>query len=405
MSPLRLLHWCLVGAYLLAPPTAVLWAARRARRTGRATAIVGVGFSAMSGMAIGIGLTAIYAAVGGAAMPVGQAALAGYFAVALIVLLKAFDAAVTAGASRAVGARGRGARRVIVQAGRVALLLGVGLPWVMAAVMVYRPKVLPGDDPFGQVGFDFEAVSFRAADGVELAGWWLPCQSGPSDRTVVVCHGLGAGKSNQLILAAAFAAEGFNALIFDFRGHGASGGQLSSFGNAERRDVRAAVDWARSNRPAESARLYGAGVSMGAAALLAAAADDERVEAVVAFSSFDRLDALAGDVARRTFSPPFDRYMAAAVVPLASLHAGTDLASFAPAEAIGRLWPRPVLVVHGGRDEVIPFARGRALYRAAAFPRQKLWLPAAGHDSTISDPGAVRAAREFLRTAERVPAI
>ena len=404
------LHLLLIGAYLVAPAALLVSAARRRRRPGAAWTAVR---TFVAGGAIGAGLTGVYAVAGGAPFPPGQALLAGYFAVGLLVLLGAFDAVVANGASWAVGYRrsaGRAGRRsrwrgAAVQVARLVALGAFGLPWVLGAVMAYRPKVLPADDPASQLGFRYDAVTLRASDGVELAGWWLPCQSGASDRTVVVCHGLGAGKSNQLVLAGAFAFDGYNALIFDFRAHGGSGGQVSSFGDLERRDVRAAVDWATANRPDAAAHVFGAGVSMGAAALVAEAGDDPRVEAVALFSTFDTLPDLAGVVAGQMFVRPVDRWMAALVLPVASMHAGADLSAFAPAESIARLWPRPVLVIHGGRDRVIPFRLGRRLYDAASFPRESLWLPGADHDSTITDPRAVRAAREFFRTAERVPGV
>ena len=410
MDVYRALHLLLIGAYLVAPAALLVSAARRRRRPGAAWA---AGRTVLAGLAIGAGLTAVYAVAGRAPFPPGQALLAGYFAVGLLAILGAFDAGVAGAASWAVGHRrhaGRDGRPsrwrgAAVQVSRLAALATLGLPWVLGAVMAYRPKVLPADDPAAQLGFRFEPVSFRAADGVELSGWWLPSQSGASDRTVVVCHGLGAGKSNQLILAGALALDGFNALIFDFRAHGGSGGQVSSFGDLERRDVRAAVDWAKAHRPGEAVHVYGAGVSMGAAALVSAAADDPRVEAVALFSTYDSLPGLARVVAGQMFSRPVDRWMAALVLPIASAHAGADLSAFAPAESIGRLWPRPVLVIHGGRDQVIPFRLGRRLFDAASFPRESLWLPGADHDTTITDPRAVRAARDFFGSAERVPAI
>ena len=58
-----------------------------------------------------------------------------------------------------------------------------------------------------------------------------------SDRTVIVCHGLASNKSNHLLLARELVPHGYNVLIFDFRAHGESDGQLTSLGDLERRDV------------------------------------------------------------------------------------------------------------------------------------------------------------------------
>ena len=411
---LRLMHWTLIAAYLLAPPAAVLLAAVRSRRVGRVGPLLHLLVTALTGLVLGAGLTAIYARVGRAPFPAGQALLAGYFGVALLVLMRGFDAAVTAAARWGVGrlrkdrAKSLGRAGVAgVQLARLLALVGVGLPWVMGAVMVYRPKVLPADDPQAQLGMAYQPVTFRSSDGVELAGWWIPSQSGSSERTVIVCHGLGAGKSNQLILAGVMATGDFNALIFDFRAHGSSGGQLSSFGDLEKRDVLAAVRWTLANRPAQAKHLYGLGVSMGGAALIGAATDPagRPIEAVAVFSTYDRLSAMARDVPGQMFYKPFAGYFAAVALPVMSLHTGADLADFAPADQVGKLWPRPVFVLHGAHDEIIPLRRGRALYDAASFPRQHLWVQMADHDGVVNDPAAVRAVRAFFLNARAKPLI
>src|SRR5438093_969755 len=59
---------------------------------------------------------------------------------------------------------------------RGTVLVAVGLPYGMASVMIYRPKVLPLDDPRTQLGFDFQRVEFVTSDGIKIAGWWIPAQ-------------------------------------------------------------------------------------------------------------------------------------------------------------------------------------------------------------------------------------
>ena len=409
MTFFRAAHWVLIAAYLLAPPAAAVWAAGRARRGDKRSAVSFI-LRATTAAVLGFGLAEIYALVGNAPLPVGQALLASYFALALLVLLKSFDGGAIWALRRLLVGRAKPTRlRLIgVQVFRLAALLLLGLPWVLAAVMVYRPKVLPVDDPQSQLGMAFQPVSFRASDGTELAGWWIPSQSGPTDRTVIVCHGLGAGKSNQLVLAGVMAAGGFNALIFDFRAHGGSGGQLSSFGDLEKRDVLAAVKWTEANRAKQSKHLYGLGISMGGAALIEAAADPagRGIEAVAVFSTFDRLPAMADEVTAGLFRPAvLSRLIARETVFFASLHVGANLFDFAPADAAPHLWPRPLFVLHGTGDKVIPFRRGQALYRAASFNRRHLWVRGADHDGLVNDPDAVRAVRQFFLTAKERPVI
>ncbi len=59
--------------------------------------------------------------------------------------------------------------------------------------------------------------------------------------------------------------------------------------------------------------------------------------------------------------------------------AGFPASIVAPAEAVPRLSPRPLLIIHGEEDTHTPLLHARALYAAAAEPRD-LWLvPNAGH--------------------------
>ena len=110
--------------------------------------------------------------------------LASYFAISLLLILRLFDTLL----QRAVAAmpcinRIRKSRpsvfdpyRLLAGLFRLAILFGLGLPYVMATVLTYRPKVDLRDDPKSQLGFNFEDVSFHAIDGTVLSGWWIPAE-------------------------------------------------------------------------------------------------------------------------------------------------------------------------------------------------------------------------------------
>lgn len=122
-------------------------------------------------------------------------------------------------------------------------------------------------------------VTFRATDGVVLKGWLLhgSIKAGP----VVVCHDLGESKTAVMNLAIALNKAGLTVLAFDFRGHGASGGDGSTLGLNEVRDVLGAVDFVASlpKRDVDAGKIgvYGAGMGAHAAALAAAERPSLRV--------------------------------------------------------------------------------------------------------------------------------
>ena len=117
-----------------------------------------------------------------------------------------------------------------------------------------------------------EDVTFKSTDGVTLRGWLL--RGAPKAGPVVVCHDLGESKTAVMNIAIALNEAGLTVLAFDFRGHGASGGDGSTLGLNEVRDVLGAVDFVASlpkgDVDAGRIGIYGAGMGAHAGALAAA---------------------------------------------------------------------------------------------------------------------------------------
>lgn len=454
---MRLLHLLLTALYIALPVLAALLAGVTARRQKSGRPLVAFGITCVSATLIAAALCYFYVTATASTISVAQVARTCYLLAGVMALLKGLSWLLKEGAERvwrvhpgqSVGRpRGAGwvARAAAGNLTRAVVLFAVGLPYIMAVGMVYRPKVVGGDTPRQLIGAAHEPFWFDSTDGVRLAGWWIPARPPLPGRaaaaepdwgrkTVVLCHGLGANKANQLALARDLVLNGYNILSFDFRAHGESGGQLCSFGDRERFDVLGAVRWVRANRPAQSQRLFGLGVSMGGAALLAAAADPtaegRAIDAVAVFSTYDRFATLAHDVTGKYMVPPLAWLVRHVGVPVAGAHVGADLAAFSPAAAADRLAPRPLMVVHGRGDHVIPFATGVRLFDRAPHPKVRMWVgelsadeggyvlrtnakygpavdangrptfnppkgPAADHNNVLYDDDAVKAVRMFF---------
>jgi fermentation-respiration switch protein FrsA (DUF1100 family) len=403
---LLVLHWILVATYCILPAAAIGWAV--VRRGGRWRGLMTTFTAAII---LSMVLNFIYAqAVGGRAM-VGQIALMAYFGTAMLLMLRIFDAGIIGALRRLLrlhpplprAARGR----LWLAAGvRAAVLVSFVLPFVMAAVMIYRPKVALNDDPKHQLGWPFEPVSFESLDGVTIRGWWIPASPArrlrASDRTVILCHGLGANKANQLVLGRNLVRD-YNILAIDLRAHGESGGHLSTLGDTERYDVLGAVRWLKTNRPSESQHLFGVGASAGAAALIAAAAEDSdegrAIEALALYGTYDDLGALAQSISGRYFANPLRSLVRWVALPLAEIHAGRRLRQFRPADLIPALWPRPVFIIHGENDDIIDIRHGLNLFDSAVQPKDALWLPTGDHNAIIHNDAAARRVKRFLDTA------
>ncbi|MEN1973720.1 alpha/beta hydrolase [Cellulomonas olei] len=124
-----------------------------------------------------------------------------------------------------------------------------------------------------------ETVTMTAADGVVLAGWYLPSTSGAA---VVLRHGSGSTSAAVVAHAQALHAAGYGVLATDARGHGASGGRGMDLGWSGELDIRAAVDLLVHRPDVDPGRIGVVGLSMGGEESLGAAGEDARIRAVVA---------------------------------------------------------------------------------------------------------------------------
>jgi predicted alpha/beta-hydrolase family hydrolase len=139
---------------------------------------------------------------------------------------------------------------------------------------------------------DSNAVTFRSADGVELAGRIF----GPEAATagVVLSHMLPADQSSWFDFADRLAASGYRVLTFDFRGYCPGGDAGCSEGEkdvgATWQDVEAAASFLRS-QGVRNVGLVGASMG-GTASLIVAGELGDRIDVVVTLSAPDSIEGL-----------------------------------------------------------------------------------------------------------------
>jgi uncharacterized protein len=194
-----------------------------------------------------------------------------------------------------------------------------------------------------------EDVAFKSTDGVRLQGWLFHGAAG--DAPVVLCHDLGESKNAVVNLAIALNKAGFTVLAFDFRGHGASGGDVSTLGVEEVRDVVGAIDFVANLPKADvDARKIGVfGSGMGAHAAVLAAAERPALRVLV-------LDGLWPDarstLVRHEFAdwPWAEKHLGAVPAVLFPLVAGTSIDHGRAADVLPVLAGRDLLLVAPAGD-------------------------------------------------------
>ena len=213
--------------------------------------------------------------------------------------------------------------------------------------------------PF-EIGLPTEDVTFTTDDGVRIAGWWLDDPA--ADTVVICCHGHRGNKADMLGIGPGLHRKGHSVLLFDFRGNGTSGDGPQSLAHHEQRDLRAAVDWVQARRP--GARIAVVGFSLGASTALLAAAVDPRIEALVVDSPFSTMSEVIAANYRRYRLPSEPLLPVADLVN--RLRYGYRFAQVRPLEMIGAIAPRPILLLHGTEDRIIPYEHAVQLADAAA---------------------------------------
>lgn len=354
-------------------------------------------------------LSAYVLGVGGSPS-ITQICLTLYLGAAIMLLLKSIDFAfrqllAIVFRTRLIDPEKPVSRRRLALAGttRVIVFACFALPWVMAAVMVYRPRVQTSDTPASVLQASYVDASLTTRDGVRIAAWYVPAER-PSDTTVILLHGLGSNRTGMWTLMNRLHDVGVNTMAIDFRAHGASSGQLCTFGVLEREDVLAAIDWVSAHHAQDSRRLFLVGASLGGAAALGAAANDDRVSGVVTLATFDTLAQLSTDMSSAHLPRPIGWLTRAFGLPIASLHTGVDLVDYAPRDDIGKIWPRPVMVIHGAHDQIIPYEHGKRLYDAAFAPREG-YFPAGSHDGVLEDKEVIDRVINFVASASSEPIV
>lgn len=279
--------------------------------------------------------------------------------------------------------------------------------------LIFFPARYPvGAWDTSRAGSNVREVSFRAADGVLLSAWWfeaLPLAEadGPAsgvltsenpselrnrqpvdgggdrhDRATPVllwAHGNAGNLTGRAPHAQVLAGEGMSVFLFDYRGYGKSEGSPDEEGIYA--DAEAAYAYLTGELEIAPERIVLLGRSLGSApaARLATRVPHAATVLVSPLPS-------ARHMARRMFAGlPVD-WLARSRFPVVD-------------------WVRerstPLLVIHGDRDDVIPFSFGREVFDAAAEPKQFLPLPRAGHNDILMVGGRdyLDALSAFARSA------
>lgn len=133
-----------------------------------------------------------------------------------------------------------------------------------------------------------EDVMFQSEDATCAAWLYLPACEQPAP-VIIMAHGLGGVRSMRLdAFAERFSAAGYACLVFDYRHFGASSGEPRQLLSVKRQlqDWRNAVQWARAETRVDGGRLILWGTSFSGGHVLATAAVEPSIRAVISQCPF-----------------------------------------------------------------------------------------------------------------------
>lgn len=200
---------------------------------------------------------------------------------------------------------------------------------------------------------------------------------------LVVCHGFPVGKqkassSGQTYpeLADELAAEaGWAVLTFNFRGTGSSAGDFSLAGWLG--DVHTAASFLHDRPEIDGVWLVGA--STGGSLAICAAAEDPRIRGVATLASRSDFSDWAAEPERFLSHAREIGVVSSADFPADAEAWGRELREIRPADVVAKLPPRPLLLIHGDDDDVVPPTDARELADAYGDGAELRIVKGAGH--------------------------
>lgn len=209
-----------------------------------------------------------------------------------------------------------------------------------------------------------EEISIKSYDNVTLKGKFIPSLDNESTNLAMIVHGYHANLEDMIIIGKFYSDMGFKVMLLDMRGHGQSEGAFTTLGHFEKYDLKKWIHFAL--------RTYGAtdqillhGVSMGASTIFLSTTLNlpQNVKFIVADSGFDSI----WNMLWNNLKPKALRIILPGASIISFLSRRFFFGSVSVSQAV-RKNRIPLMIVHGEKDEKVPFAVGKALHEISKAP-------------------------------------
>lgn len=203
---------------------------------------------------------------------------------------------------------------------------------------------------------DVQALSLQTADGLAIASWLTEVESpkgivillsGIQNPSVTAFFGYGKMLSD----------NGYASLLIEMRAHGSSEGDRVALGMDEWQDVKAGVDYIKSQDALKEVPVIVWGTSMGGTTAINATGEIPEIDGLISCSAFSSWTDVFSDNMTNMGAPSFFPVIERPFVDLyLGFTYGFNKLKIVPTQEIHKLNGRPALIIHSTGDSQVPFS-------------------------------------------------
>ncbi len=231
-----------------------------------------------------------------------------------------------------------------------------------------------------EIGIDFEEHFYQYPNGDTIHCWFIPAQS-PTKTTILFCHGNSGNLGDRLEIIRVLRDLGVNLLLFDYRGYGASRGEVSENNTYE--DGERMIEFLKEKKDIHESDIILYGRSLGGGVATELSSRHPNIKALILDSTFTSLPEIG------------QHYYPYIPVKWILKYRYDNLGKIKRIKS-------PKLIIHSQEDEVIPVSHAHKLYQAALPPKDLLILPKGGHNDCfiVSQEEYLSGLKSFLAKIE-----
>ncbi|MCM8532791.1 MAG: alpha/beta hydrolase [Lentisphaeraceae bacterium] len=235
-------------------------------------------------------------------------------------------------------------------------------------VLVYHPEKTSYDHP-RDYDINYENIFIRTSDNVALHAWWLSPIEQDAKGTIIHFHSSEKNISYHLNDSRRFVEQGYNVLLFDYRGFGHSDGIPNKWGLTK--DGLAAINYIVNRDDVDNSKIVIFAQAEGAPIALSALNQyDIKPTCII----FDNPLFTYRKIAEETVEKiPIGKALGLPSYLAASLH------DYQPDKDLKATWGVPLLICHSENNDTISSEHSLSIYKNATEPKTLYLTKGAGH--------------------------